>query len=352
MTLPGQAMTEGIGLGRVTRAAVFSVLLLLAVGGLSCAGETASPGLDETRPPRRVSARFSWLLRAYNLPLVVAKDRGFYGSRGIEVEVNEGKGDSITCELISNRQETFAMADAFTGALSISKGAHLRFVSMFVQNNPSSIIFAPHQGIQRPEDLKGKRGGISPAGAATVLLKAVLAQYEIGEDEVQLTAMAPSAKKAALLGGKVDFINGFINGDYQSVRLEDPTLQAVPYYSWDVNALNMGLITHPDTIRDDPQLVRDFVAATTEGWHYMMDHPQEAAAIGVRHFPLADRAVLEQGIQATLSLLHTPHSQGRPLGWTAESDWRSTIELVGRYTGSEPVEDLEQYYTNEFVAPE
>lgn len=296
-----------------------------------------------------VTARFSWLLRAWNLPLVVAQENGFYERRGIQVEINEGKGDSLTCELVSNGQETFAMTDAFTGAVAISQGAHIKFVAMFVQKNPSSIIFAPGQKIRKPEDLKGKRGGISPAGASTVLLKAVLGQYGIGENEVQLIAMAPHSKKAALLSRKVDYINGFVNGDYLAVRLEDSTIQAVPYHTWNVSALNMGLIVHPDTIEKDPQLVRDFIAATAEGWRYMIEHPQESSDMGIKYFPMSDRDVLEEGIKATVPLIYTDSSQGKPLGWMAEADWAKTVKLISQYGESNAVQDLDAYYTNEFI---
>lgn len=296
-----------------------------------------------------VTARFSWLLRAWNLPLVVAQENGFYERRGIQVEINEGKGDSLTCELVSNGQETFAMTDAFTGAVAISQGAHIKFVAMFVQKNPSSIIFAPGQKIRKPEDLKGKRGGISPAGASTVLLKAVLGQYGIGENEVQLIAMAPHSKKAALLSRKVDYINGFVNGDYLAVRLEDSTIQAVPYHTWNVSALNMGLIVHPETIEKDPQLVRDFIAATAEGWRYMIEHPQESSDMGIKYFPLSDRDVLEEGIKATVPLIYTDSSQGKPLGWMAEADWAKTVKLISQYGESNAVQDLDAYYTNEFI---
>ncbi len=296
-----------------------------------------------------VTARFSWLLRAWNLPLVVAQENGFYERRGIQVEINEGKGDSLTCELVSNGQETFAMTDAFTGAVAISQGAHIKFVAMFVQKNPSSIIFAPGQKIRNPEDLKGKRGGISPAGASTVLLKAVLGQYGISENEVQLIAMAPHSKKAALLSRKVDYINGFVNGDYLAVRLEDSTIQAVPYHTWNVSALNMGLIAHPDTIEKDPQLVRDFLAATAEGWRYMIEHPQESSDMGIKYFPMSDRNVLEEGIKATIPLIYTDSSQGKPLGWMAEADWAKTVKLISQYGESNAVQDLDAYYTNEFI---
>ena len=296
-----------------------------------------------------VTARFSWLLRAWNLPLVVAKENGFYERRGIHIEINEGKGDSLTCELVSNGQETFAMTDAFTGAIAISKGAHIKFVAMFVQKNPSSIIFAPGQKIRKPEDLKGKRGGISPAGASTVLLKAVLGKYGIGENEVQLIAMAPHSKKAALLSRKVDYINGFVNGDYLAVRSEDPTIKSIPYHTWNVSALNMGLITHPDTIEKNPQLVRDFVAATAEGWRYMIEHPQESSEMGIKYFPMSDRNVLEEGIKATVPLIYTDSSQGKPLGWMAEADWNKTVELISQYGESNPSLELDRYFTNRFV---
>jgi NitT/TauT family transport system substrate-binding protein len=313
------------------------------------------PGTTDGPPAKKqlrpVSARLDWLLRGHTLPLVVAKEKGFYEKRGIDVTLSEGRGDSLTCELVSNGKEIFGMADASTGALAISKGANIRYVAVFVQKTPSSIIFYPDQSIEKPGDLKGKKGGVSPAGAATVLLNAVLGKYGIRQDEVNLAAMDPHSKHAALLGKNVDYINGYILGDYLSVMLEDPSIQAVPYFSWEINALSTGLITHLETIEKDPDLVRDFVEATVEGWNYTVEQPEEASSIGVKHFPLSDQTLLEKGIQATLPLLHTPNSEDKPLGWMAEEDWKQTVELMHRYGGSDPPRELDHYFTNQFFEP-
>ena len=126
-------------------------------------------------------------------------------------------------------------------------------------------------------------------------------------------------------------------------------MEAVPYHAWDVNALSLGLLTHPDTIQREPELVQDFVAATIEGWNYMIQHPKEAAAIGVQHFPLSDSTLLERGIEATLPLLHTAHSQNKPLGWMAEEDWQQTLELMQNHGCLESPGPLERYFTNQFV---
>ena len=321
------------------------LLLVLACG---CERElTHKPSEGEVT--RQVTVRLDWLLRGHTLPLVVAQEKGFYSQHGIDVTLSEGRGDSLTCELISNGRETVGLADASTGALAISKGAAIRYVAVFVQKTPSSIIFYPDENIESPEDLKGKRGGISSAGAATVLLKAVLSQHGIDENQVNLTAMAPRSKQAALLGKKVDYINGYIFGDYLSAVQKDPDLQAVPYYEWNINALSTGLIVHPDTIENHPDLVQDFVTATLEGWYYTLEHPREASAIGVKHFPMAQQDPLEKGVEATRPLLHTSNSEGKPLGWMAEADWRQTVQLMYEYGGSDPPLELDRYFTNQFV---
>ena len=335
-----------IGVRRTTvKRLVAGVLLMLACG---CEREvTRRPSEGESTRP--VTVRLDWLLRGHTLPLVVAQEKGFYSRYGIHVTLSEGRGDSLTCELVSNGRETVGLADASTGALAISKGAAIKYVAVFVQKNPSSIIFYPDQRIETPEDLKGKRGGISSAGAATVLLKAVLSQHGIDENQVNLTAMAPRSKQAALLGKKVDYINGYVFGDYLSALLKAPDLQAVPYYDWNINALSTGLIVHPDTIENHPDLVQDFVTATQEGWHYTLEHPREASSIGIRYFPMTEQDTLEHGVEATRPLLHTSNSEGKPLGWMAEADWRQTVQLMYQYGGSDPPLELDRYFTNQFV---
>ena len=155
-----------------------------------------------------VTVRLDWLITGHSLPLVVAKEKGFYNQYGINVVLSEGRGDLLTCELVSNGQETIGLADASTGALAISKGAAIKYIAVFVQKTPSSIIFYPEKKIKKPEDLKGKRGGVSSAGATTALLKAVLAQHNISANQLSLTTMAPRSKRDALLGKKFKLFRG------------------------------------------------------------------------------------------------------------------------------------------------
>ena len=323
----------------------FSILLILTCG----CGQELNYSSSKEKSSQPVTVRLDWLITGHSLPLAVAKEKGFYNQYGINVTLSEGRGDSLTCELVSNGQETIGLADASTGALAISKGAAIKYIAVFVQKTPSSIIFYPDKKIKTPEDLKGKRGGVSSAGAATVLLKAVLEQHNISINQLNLTIMAPRSKQAALLGKKVDYINGYISGDYLSVVLKAPNLQAIPYHTWDINALSTGLIVHPDTIEKYPDLIQNFVTATIKGWHYTLEHPREASFIGISHFPMTNREVLEQGIEANRSLLHTPNSKGKPLGWMAREDWEQTVQLMYRYGGSNPPLELDRYFTNRFV---
>ena len=45
----------------------------------------------------------------------------------------------------------------------------------------------------------------------------------------------------------------------------------------------------------------------------------------------------------------SPHTKGKPLGWEAEADWESTIQVLKQYGGVTAPLETSQLYTNEFV---
>jgi NitT/TauT family transport system substrate-binding protein len=112
--------------------------------------------------------------------------------------------------------------------------------------------------------------------------------------------------------------------------------------------MNMAVVVNNRWLQQNRDLAARFVKATQEAIESAVANPQAAADSFVRYVPDFDRGLALKEIQETIPLLRTPNSQGRPWGWTAEADWRSTLELLARFGGVQ-VKDLQTYYTNEFT---
>lgn len=110
----------------------------------------------------------------------------------------------------------------------------------------------------------------------------------------------------------------------------------------------MAVVVNSRWLQQNRDLVARFLHATQDAVEATIANPQAAADAFARAIPDFDRGLALQEIQATLPLLHTPNSQGKPVGWTAEADWRSTLDILAKYAGMKIMEPA-TYYTNEFV---
>jgi NitT/TauT family transport system substrate-binding protein len=296
-----------------------------------------------------VTLRLDWLVNGYDAAFVLAKSKGFYAAEGLDVNILEGKGSAITAETVGNGSDTFGVADAATVALSISKGVPVKYIADYLQQTPLSIVY--HQGttIDSPKDLIGKTVIGSAGDADLTLLPAVLARYGMSEKDLRVQVVQVSAKVPAFLKDKNAVLLGFATGDYLRAWSQEPTAQDKTYAVFGVNPLSIGLITSLSELQNHPDVVRRFLAATTQGWTYTAQHPDEAVSGTLAAFPKADRAQLTKGLQLTLQMLHTPATQGRVVGWMADSDWKATLDLLHQYGGLQKVLPTSDDYTDAFL---
>jgi NitT/TauT family transport system substrate-binding protein len=116
-----------------------------------------------------------------------------------------------------------------------------------------------------------------------------------------------------------------------------------------VTLLGYGLIASTTTIRDRPDEVRAFVAASLKAWEFAAKNPATANEIIVKRYPQLDPEVSLNQLKQTLLMLHTRATQTRPLGWAADGDWQQTLDVLKQYGGLTTTKALADYYTNAFL---
>jgi NitT/TauT family transport system substrate-binding protein len=297
----------------------------------------------------KVTLRLDWSYWGGHAPFFVAVEKGFFARRGLEVAVQDGKGSRITATVVGEGKDDFGFADSSTVATVISQGVAAKVIAVIMGKNPNGIVFLEGMEIRRPKDLEGKTVGTSPGGSDFTLLNAFLTRNNVDMSKVKLEKMPGDAKPAALLARKVDGISsqGFYNMPILEAQGAKP--RELLFADFGLSGLNYGLLTSKKMIKERPDTVRRFLAATLEGWDYAIKNTDEAIGILKKHVPLVDVNVSRQQFINTQKLLRTKNTEGKPLGWQSAEDWKDTLDVLEKHAGMTGRLPLEEYFTNEFV---
>ena len=282
--------------------------------------------------------------------LGIAKD--FYRDAGIDLKIVEGKGAAPNAALLAQKSEQFSVIDANVLALSIGEGLPIRSIGTFVQQAPFDLIYNSASGIKMLADLKGKTVGLQAGEAMTSLFPLLLSSNGVDPSSVKVVSVTGANKPQVLYQGQVDAVGGYVTGEYYRVKLGAPAgadIQQILYKDWGITTLNASVATYNDLVKDNPNLVKRFMAATVKAWEYTKGHPDEAVQATLEAAPKANRQFLTDTTAWALKLSQTSASAGKPLGWTSEKDWDSTLDLLEKNVGLKNWQSSEKYFTNEFI---
>src|SRR6516165_10181181 len=121
------------------------------------------------------------------------------------------------------------------------------------------------------------------------------------------------------------------------------------YADCGVTAVSNGIIVHGDLIKDDPELIRSFVAASLKGFLYGRAHIDEIAAVVKKFSEATVPAISRREAELSFDTWVTPNTAGKPLGWMSDKDWNETVAVLKQYGGVTAPLEAAQLYTNEFV---
>lgn len=320
-----------------------SIVIALALAVVATAVPTGALAMD------KATFRLSWLISATAAPFYLGLDKGFYREEGIDLAIEEGKGAALSARLVSQKQDTFGMADAGIVINSIEQGMPITMFWCHYQKNPSSVLFDQAQGIKEPKDLIGKRIAGSASASHTLLLKSFLKLNGVPADKVEIQYTNPPFLPL-LLSRKVDAMAAYFF--LEAPRLEERgiTVGALKFSDWGLNSLSNGLIVHRDTLTSQPDLVARFVRATIKAWEYSRERPEEAIDSMLSRVPKPmNRATELKILRNLMDILHSANTVGKPLGWMSPVDWQQTIDVLHDAGEIKTKGDPAKYYTNEFI---
>ena len=248
----------------------------------------------------------------------IAKDAKLYEKNGLDVDIvylRGGSGDTSKAIIAGS---IFA-APVTTATLMTANlgGADLTTIAHTVKAVQTKLMARPE--LKRPEDIKGKRLGMTGLGSlGDFLHRVVMKRYGLNpeRDVVWLTIGAPPDRIQALEAKLVDAADLSYPFDLQAEKkgyrvLWDARTE-VPYPS-------MSVVTRKKTVQDDRETVMRMMRAHVEGIHFLKTQKEASLKILAKYLRTADKEIVEGSYEIYKEdFLATPYPITQGLATTYE----------------------------------
>ena len=328
---------------RKVKCLVAAVLLITAVfAAVGCGGGDAV----EQEELKKVTVMLDWVPNTNHTGLYVAQEMGYFEEHGLEVEIIQ-PSQTATAQMVAAGQVPFGVS--YQEEVTMARATDVPIVSIaaVIQHNTSGFASLKEDAITSPMDFENKRygGWGSPVEEATI--KSLMEKHNADFDSVEFVNVG-AADWFSIIGKEVDFtwiyygwtgIEAELRGvdiNYIELIKEDPALD---FYT-------PVIITNESLLSEDPELVKSFIAAVTQGYEYAIDNPDESAEILLSAVPELDPEL----VKASQQYLSKKYQDDAPRWgeqkheiWENYAQWLADRDLI------EKMIEVENVFTNDFL---
>jgi NitT/TauT family transport system substrate-binding protein len=297
----------------------------------------------------KASLILNWYLGGLHTPFYLGVANGCYGRENVDLAIEEGRGSVRAVQVVGAKGSTFGMSDAGSLMIGVSRGTPLKAVMSLLNTSGFAIISLERTGIRGPKDLEGKKLAVSPGDALTQLFPAVVKANGLDQGRIELVFMDPPAKVPATLEGRTDALLGGIDDQFFLIEAQGQKAAGLRFADLGVNTVGMTIHTHEDVVRDQPDLVRRFVKGTVCAWEAARADPDAAVAAALKVKPDLNRESTKKQLLVDLTLIESPASRGKGIGYAAAEDWERTRDLLVQYRDLKTDRPAMSFVTNEFL---
>jgi NitT/TauT family transport system substrate-binding protein len=281
-------------------------------------------------------------------PIYVAVENGYFEEEGIQVTLEHSFNEADGVDRIAVDDLQFGIISGEQVIIARGVEKPLVYVYEWYHNFPVGIVAPADSGITEPADLAGKTVGIpGPFGASYMGFRALLAAHDLEESDMQVESIGFTAPES-ICTEQVDAAVVYVVNEPVTIEAQCFPVNIISI-SDSATLVSNGLVTNETTLEENPELVAGMVRAINRGIQFTLENPDEAFDISLE-VALSDlpeeeyesqRQVLEN---AMLIWQSDQPGYSDPARWEATQDIMLEIGFL-----SEPLDDLEASYSNEFV---
>lgn len=327
---------------------LISLIILLAILITVSVGCETESNKESGKELEKVTVLLDWVPNTNHTGLYVAKDKGYFEEEGLDVEIIQ-PSEGGTADLIAAGQGDFGISyqEEVTYARTSKNPLPIKAIAAIIQHNTSGFASPKEKGIETPKDFEGKKYGGWGSPMEEAMLKALMEKD--GGDFSKLEMVDTGAIDFfTAVKEHVDFTWIYYGWDGVASEVKDIPINFIKLQEFDENLdfYTPTIIANEDLIEENPELVKKFLAATTKGYEYAIENPEDAVESLLKDNPEIDRDIT---IESQKYLAKEYKADANRWGemkeeiWSNYANWMYERELI------ENELDVEKAFTNEFL---
>lgn len=302
---------------------------------------------DSKQALEDVTVILDYVANTNHTGMYVALDQGFYAEEGLNVEIVEPT-EGATATLIAVGKGDFGISyqEDVTIALTAADPLPIKAIAAVIQHNTSGFATYTDKDINSPKDFEGKTYAGWGGPGEEAVLKAVMAKE--GADFSKLSMVISDGSGFEALKDKVDVMWFFEAWDNVKCKLNDFPINYMEVRQLDdrLDYYTPVIIANNDTLNNRPEMVEKFLRATTKGYEFAIEKPEESAAILQKYAP--DYS-LEMLTMSQTYLADKYKEDSDTWGRMKDEVWDKYTDFMVEYGVIDEAIPASDCYTNEFL---
>lgn len=322
--------------------ALAGALMLTTLSGCSKKEEKSADGGE------KVTVVLDWTPNTNHTGLYTALENGYYKDQGLDVEIVQPP-EGGAASLVASGKADFGISyqEEVTYAKTSDDPLPIKAIAAVIQHNSSGFASPKDKNIKTPKDFEGKIYGGWGSESETAAIKAVMEKTGADFDKVTIADIGQDDFFTATTNS-VDFAWIYEGWDVVQAKLKNFDLNFIPLNQFDkrLDYYTPVIISNETLLNDNPELAKKFMKATTEGYQFAIDNPEEASKILVKHAPEIDE---ELAIESQKFLASKYKDDAPRWGEMKDEVWNNYTAFLKEYGLINKDLKPEDAYTNEFL---
>ena len=331
---------------KIVLVSVSLMMMLLVVAG--CGGANAGTEGNEKQGDELIDVKMmiDWTPNTNHTGIYVALENGYYKDHGLNVTIIN-PGEIPPEQVVSAGTVEFGIGNQENVTQARIQDVPLVSLAAIIQHNTSGFAAPASKNIKSPKDFAGKVYGSYGGEPERAIIKTLMEKEGADIEQVKFVNVGTTEFFAAV-EQDIDFLWVFYawTGIEAELRNEPIDMIYVNEFSEKLDYYTPVIVTNEQMINERTDVVKAFMAATSEGYEFAIDKPEEAAEILLKAAPELDRELVIAS-QKWLS----PRYKEDALRWGEQSRdvWRLYGEWMYDNGLIEKQLEVDQAYTNDFL---
>jgi ABC-type nitrate/sulfonate/bicarbonate transport system substrate-binding protein len=324
--------------------AIFIISMLILSG---CGAGAKSPTPSTNEPLTAVTLMLDWTPNTNHTGLFVAQDKGYFAKEGLKVEFIQPSSSGNVEQLVATGKSNFGVSHQEQVTTARANDLPILSLAAIIQHNTSGFASPSSKNILNAKNFEGKTYGGWGLPSEDAILKALMQKENADFSKIKMINIG-EADQLTSLTKDIDLTWIFYGWTGKEAELREQTLNMVWLKDVDpaLDFYTPVLITNEKMVQSQPELIRHFMQAVSEGYQYAIKNPTEAAEILIKHAPEANPDLIRSS-QAWLSPQYQADAPQwgiqKAVVWERYAKWLVERNLLPKMI------DPAKAYTNDFL---